>query len=56
MRTAIEVGRDGTHLRVYHSGGKDGRFTWTHSLETRPTCEACTKGTLPAHVRAGRPS
>lgn len=63
MKTVIEVDRDGvTPLRVFHRAGtvtregakfEDSRYLWTHSLAEKKTCAACTKGTIPADVKAG---
>lgn len=61
MITAIEVARDGlTPLRVYHRAGHthqgpDTRYSWTHlpSKAARSACSACSKGTIPADVKAG---
>lgn len=54
MKTAYEVGKDGiTPLRIWHQGGANGRYSWTHAVEERSTCLACQTGSLPRDVLAG---
>ena len=54
MRTLIEASRDGTPLRVFHRAGKDGTFSWTHPMEERETCIACTQKLIPEHIKKGK--
>ena len=57
MRTATEVGRDGTTpRRVFHMAGTNGRYQWTHAPDpaTRARCQACQSGTIPADVLSGK--
>lgn len=45
ITTRIEADRKGNPLRIYH---RTQKWTWTHGLETRKTCPACTDGRLPS--------
>jgi hypothetical protein len=58
--TRIEADAAGKPERVYHSAGAvtvdgvrraDARYAWTHPIEERPSCDACTKGTIPDSVK-----
>lgn len=62
--TAVEVYKDGTR-KVYHRAGTithdgvkfEGRYSWVHPADkkTCAACVACTKGLIPADIKAGKP-
>lgn len=54
MVTKVEGDRDGNPVRIYHEAGVKGRYSWVHPYDERESCDACTKGTIPADIRGSR--